>query len=89
MPAEDGSPANDKGAFEAPKSHWEPVFNNVVGDRSAFRGFSKFVQKRPEGIEPLGREEFRVICGVARRSAPGPDGIGYAHGLEGWGRDCC
>ena len=34
------------------------------------------MQKCPEGIEPLGREEFRSICGVSRRSAPGPDGIG-------------
>ena len=75
--AEDGSPTNDKGAFEALRSHWEPVFNNVVGDRRAFRCFSKFVQKCPEGVEPLGREEFRDICGVARRSAPGPDGIGH------------
>ena len=39
--------------------------------------FPRFVQRCPEGIEPLGREEFRLICGVSRRSAPGPDGIGY------------
>ena len=34
------------------------------------------MQKCPEGIEPLGREDFRVLCGVSGRSAPGPDGIG-------------
>ena len=59
------------------KSHWELVFNNTVSGRRAFSRFTRFVQKCPEGIEPLGREEFRSICGVARRSAPGPDGIGY------------
>ena len=75
--AEDGSPTNDKGTFEALKSHWEPVFNNVVGHCRAFRGFSKFVQKCHGGIELLGREGFREMCGVARRSAPGLDGIGY------------
>lgn len=74
---EDGDTTNDKEAFVALKSHWEPVFNNVVGDRHAMLDFSRFIQKCPEGIEPLGREEFRVVCGVARRSAPGPDGIGY------------
>lgn len=36
------------------------LIRNVVGDRRAFRGFSEFVPKCPEGIEPLGREEFRV-----------------------------
>ena len=74
---EEGSPTSDKGAFKALKSHWEPVFNNVVGDRRAFNRFSRFVQKCTEGIEPLGRDEFRTICGVSRRSAPGPDGIGH------------
>ena len=49
---------------------------NVVGDRRAFNCFSRFVQKCPERIEPLGRDGFRIICGVSRRSAPGPDGIG-------------
>ena len=75
--SDDGTPADDKGSFEALKSHWEPVFNNCVGDRRAFVRFNNFIQKCPEGIEPLGREEFRDICGVARRSSPGPDGIGY------------
>ena len=74
--AGDRSPTDDKGAFEALKSHWEPIFNNVVGDSRAFRGFSKLVQKCPEGIELLGREDFRFMCGVARGFAPGPDGIG-------------
>ena len=74
---EEGSPTSDKGAFETLRSHWEPVFNNVVGGRRAFNRFSRFVQKCPGGVEPLGREEFRIICGVSRRSAPGPDGIGY------------
>ena len=50
---------------------------NTVEDRRAFDSFSGFVQKCPEGIEPLVREEFRLICGVARWSAPGPDGIGH------------
>ena len=36
-----------------------------------------FVQKCPEGIEPLGRDEFRSICGVSRRFAPGLGGVGY------------
>ena len=46
-----GSPTGDKGASEALRSHWEPVFNNVVGVvvllicspclcRSALRGLS-------------------------------------------------
>ena len=74
---DEGKPTDDGGAFKSLKSHWEPVFNNVVGDRRASNRFSRFVQKCPEGIEPLGREEFRSICGVARRSAPGPDGIGH------------
>ena len=74
---EEGSPTSDKGASEALKSHWEPVFNNVVGDRRAFNRFSRFVQKCPVAVEPLGREEFRNICSVARSSAPGPDGIGH------------
>ena len=77
---EGGAPTSDKEALAALKSHWEPVFNNVVGDRRAFGRFSRFVQKCPEGIEPLGRDEFRLICGVSTRSAPGPDGIGV-HGL--------
>ena len=54
-----------------------PVFNNVVGDRRAFNRFSRFVQKCPEGIEPLGRDGFCIICGVSRRFAPGLDGIGH------------
>ena len=74
---DDGTPTDDEGAFGALKSHWEPVFNNYVGDRRAFFRFNKFIQKCPEGIEPLGRDGFRSICSVARRSAPGPDGIGY------------
>ena len=74
---DEGNPTDDRGAFKALKSHWEPVFNNTVGDPRAFSRFTRFVQKCPEGIEPLGREEFRSICGVARRSAPGPDGIGH------------
>ena len=74
---EDGDTTNDKEAFEALKSHWDPVFNNVVGDRRAMHNSSRHVQRCPEGIEPLTRDEFRVICGVARRSAPGPDGVGY------------
>ena len=74
---EDASLMNDKDASVALKSHWEPVFHNVVGDRRAVNRFSRFVQKCTEGIEPLGREGFRLICGVARRSAPGPDGIGH------------
>ena len=74
---DEGSPTDDRGAFEALKSHWEPVFNNIGGDRRAFDSFSRFVQKCPEGIDPLGRDEFRSKCGVARRSAPGPDGIGH------------
>ena len=53
------------------------MFNNVVGGRRAFNRFSRFVQKCPEGIEPLGRDEFRSICGVSRRFALGPDGVGY------------
>ena len=73
----EGSPTDDKGALEALKSHWEPVFNNVVGDRRAFNRLSRFVQKCPEGVEPLGRGEFCSICGVSRGFAPGPDGIGY------------
>ena len=73
---DEGGPTNDKDASEAFKSHWEPVFNNVVGGRRAFNRFSRFVQKFPEGIEPLGGDGFRSICGVSRRSAPGPDGIG-------------
>ena len=74
---EDGDTTNEKGAFEALKSHWEPVFNNTIGDRRAMNDFSRHVQRCPEGIVPLSRIEFREICGVARRSAPGPDGIGY------------
>ena len=74
---DEGNPTDDRGAFKALTSHWEPVFNNYVGDRRAFNRFSRFVQKCPEGIEPLGREGFSSICGVARRSAPGLDGIGY------------
>ena len=74
---DEGNPTDDRGAFKALKSHWEPLFNNTVGDRRSFSRFTRFVQKCPEGIEPLGREEFRSICGVARRSAPGPDGIGH------------
>ena len=47
-----GNPVDDRGAFKALKSHWEPVFNNTVGDRRAFSRFIRFVQKCPEGIEP-------------------------------------
>ena len=59
------------------KSHWGPVFKNAVGDHRAFIRFPRFVQKCPEGIEPLGRDGFRLICGVSRRSALGPDGVVY------------
>ena len=75
--AGDGGPTNDKDAFEALKSHWEPVFNNAVGGGRAFCGFFRFVQKCPEGLELLGREGFRLVCGVAGRFAPGLGGIGY------------
>ena len=47
-----GNPTDDRGAFKALKSHWEPVFNNTVGDCRALNRFSRFVQKCPEGIEP-------------------------------------
>ena len=77
MLGDEGGPTDDKGAFEALKSHWEPVFDNVIGDRRVFNRFSRFVHTCPEGIGPLGRDGFRNICGVSRRSAPGPDGIGH------------
>ena len=48
-----GSPASDKGAFEALKSHWELVLNNVVGGRRAFNRFSRFVcRNAPRGSSP-------------------------------------
>ena len=58
----DGTPTGDDGAFGALKSHWEPVFNNTVGDRRAFARFNRFIQECPEGIEPLGRR--RQHCGI-------------------------
>ena len=44
---EDGSPTNDKDAFVALKSHWEPVFKNVVGDRRAFDRVSQVCSEVP------------------------------------------
>ena len=37
---DDGTPTDDEGAFGALKSHWDPVFNNAVGNGSAFVRFS-------------------------------------------------
>ena len=71
----DGEVSGDP--FKDIKDHWEKIFNNSGGSSAAADSLGNFVQRCPDDLEPISREEFYLICDVNRRSAPGPDGISY------------
>ena len=80
---EDGSPTDDKDAVVALKSHWEPVFNNVVGDRRAFNSFPGLFRSALRGLSPWDGRSFVLF--VVFRGGPLLDltGLGtWPGGLE-------